>query len=1141
MSQFKRFNTSEHGEWNSGAAYPQGTLTWDPDNGLRIHDGSTSGGNPIGGGSSTVYWGDIENKPYGTTAVHDLIGGSSSEDNGKFLKQNSLGNSIWAFPNVLQYNNYQLTVLETGVISLPNNSTIDNQKHIDHIVGGADIQIGDLAYATEGSPGGAVINGDSYTNSGWQYIMFNDETIYNNVTGMTGTSNGYWPVTWAEGSTQRTGYVVIQFLGGFQFQICPVLNDTDGNNTPVSGTWKFPLNLRGSVVYNGNITFTVSSDNGNNDYTLGDTGYITLPAGGLLSDTKFDAQDPSTFGASLTGVGYSQLYWDGAPGTGNPFEGSDLFTWMYTDGNGITLGYVNAELSKDYQWRFDTDGKLQLPSGGDIVDSNGTSVLGGGAGGNPFNQDLNTSNSVEFAGLYINGGSANEGGEIRLAKAQTNTTLVGTGVTIDVYENRLRIFEQGGDARGYYLDISAGGNSATTNLASLGGTGYTGSAGTNGSTGYTGSAGTNGDVGYTGSAGPAGANGTSVRIVGTMNGGNPAYDLAVGFPTPVAGDGVIDEITGNLWVYSGTSWSSVGQIKGDIGYTGSAGTNGEVGYTGSAGANGNDGAPGMPGNDGSPGMPGNDGAPGAGVPTGGTAGQVLAKIDSGDYNTEWVNQSGGTTLPPDSAGVLKNDGTGSLSWGSLDVQDLTDNGNVLSFTQEQANWTENNAASPAYIQNKPFNVSEFSNDAGYVTGSPWNDQGFITSASVPTNVSQLSNDAGYVTGMPWTSEGYITSASVPTNVSQLNNDAGYITGTPWQNEGYATSASLASVATSGSYNDLSDTPSIPTDLSDLTDNTNLLTGVTGSQGEVGYTGSKGEVGYTGSAGTNGTNGATGQGFTFKGAWDPGSTYYAYDVVADNGNTFVCTQTSPPNTPVSNTAYWNIVAQRGDIGYTGSAGTNGEVGYTGSAGTNGTNGEVGYTGSQGSVGATGPIAYQQGSPFAWTNVGPYNANDVVSYGGSYWILSNPTGYIQSPTPDAGYGWTQFNLIIPGSNGNTGYTGSAGTNGTNGEVGYTGSQGSVGATGPTIEMPFSVQTTSFTAVVGGRYAVNTATGAVTITLPASAATGDAIFIADAGGAYSTNNLTVARNGLTIMGLAQDLTVSTDNESFGVFYNGSTWRLY
>lgn len=65
--------------------------------------------------------------------------------------------------------------------------------------------------------------------------------------------------------------------------------------------------------------------------------------------------------------------------------------------------------------------------------------------------------------------SGDEGGEIFLNKAVTNTTLTG-GVTIDVWQNRLRFFEQGGTARGYYLDISAGGAGVGTNLASGGGT-----------------------------------------------------------------------------------------------------------------------------------------------------------------------------------------------------------------------------------------------------------------------------------------------------------------------------------------------------------------------------------------------------------------------------------------------------------------------------------------------------------------------------------------------------------------------------------------------------------------------------------------------------------------------------------------------
>jgi hypothetical protein len=51
MAQFKRFNSSENPtRSDTTAAYPNGTLTWDDTNGLRLHDGSTLGGNAIGSG-----------------------------------------------------------------------------------------------------------------------------------------------------------------------------------------------------------------------------------------------------------------------------------------------------------------------------------------------------------------------------------------------------------------------------------------------------------------------------------------------------------------------------------------------------------------------------------------------------------------------------------------------------------------------------------------------------------------------------------------------------------------------------------------------------------------------------------------------------------------------------------------------------------------------------------------------------------------------------------------------------------------------------------------------------------------------------------------------------------------------------------
>lgn len=58
--------------------------------------------------------------------------------------------------------------------------------------------------------------------------------------------------------------------------------------------------------------------------------------------------------------------------------------------------------------------------------------------------------------------SGNEGGEIQLAKP-ANSSLNGS-VIVDVYQNRLRIFEGDGNSRGGYFDLTTMGNNASTNL-----------------------------------------------------------------------------------------------------------------------------------------------------------------------------------------------------------------------------------------------------------------------------------------------------------------------------------------------------------------------------------------------------------------------------------------------------------------------------------------------------------------------------------------------------------------------------------------------------------------------------------------------------------------------------------------------------
>jgi len=88
---------------------------------------------------------------------------------------------------------------------------------------------------------------------------------------------------------------------------------------------------------------------------------------------------------------------------------------------------------------------------------------------------------------------------------------------------------------------------------------------------------------------------------------------------------------------------------------------------------------------------------------------------------------------------------------------------------------------------------------------------------------------------------------------------------------------------------------------------------------------------------------------------------------------------------------------------------------------------------------------------------------------------------------------------------------------------------------------VMTASTTAVSNTGYLVNTSGGPLTLTLPAAPILGDRVEFKDYGSAFATNALTIARNGKTIMGLAVDMTVSTNNTSDFLIYDGvGDWRI-
>jgi hypothetical protein len=91
--------------------------------------------------------------------------------------------------------------------------------------------------------------------------------------------------------------------------------------------------------------------------------------------------------------------------------------------------------------------------------------------------------------------------------------------------------------------------------------------------------------------------------------------------------------------------------------------------------------------------------------------------------------------------------------------------------------------------------------------------------------------------------------------------------------------------------------------------------------------------------------------------------------------------------------------------------------------------------------------------------------------------------------------------------------------------------------------SVQTGNFTAVAGNSYPVNTTSGAVTVTLPASPSIGQIVQFSDYAGTWATNNVTFNFNGLKFNGSATNGVVATKRETIAFVYIDSTqgWLAY
>lgn len=114
---------------------------------------------------------------------------------------------------------------------------------------------------------------------------------------------------------------------------------------------------------------------------------------------------------------------------------------------------------------------------------------------------------------------------------------------------------------------------------------------------------------------------------------------------------------------------------------------------------------------------------------------------------------------------------------SGDYNDLTNKPTIPSG-QIQADWNQGNSSQIDYIKNKPTVVSAFTNDAGYITSAEvpaqqqvnWNATSGVTSIANKPNLATVATSGSYndLSNKP-------SIPTVPVNVSAFANDAGYIT------------------------------------------------------------------------------------------------------------------------------------------------------------------------------------------------------------------------------------------------------------------------------------------------------------------------------------------------------------------------------
>lgn len=237
---------------------------------------------------------------------------------------------------------------------------------------------------------------------------------------------------------------------------------TDLSSKPTIPTHTSNLTNDSGFVTSAGNAFTTIAVSGQSDVVAdSSTDTLTLVAGTNITLTTDASGDSITIAASG-----GSSYGDANVATLLAALGSNTIS---SSGNITTTGNITAGNLLMTGRVYDTSGVFQVDAVGNInLVPTDTTVMYG-------NADVTETLTAKI--LKSTNSAASEGGEIQLTLPSSATTL-NTGVTIDVYQDKLRIFETGGTNRGAYIDLSAASTGVGSNLLAGGGGGSPGGSNT---------------------------------------------------------------------------------------------------------------------------------------------------------------------------------------------------------------------------------------------------------------------------------------------------------------------------------------------------------------------------------------------------------------------------------------------------------------------------------------------------------------------------------------------------------------------------------------------------------------------------------------------------------------------------------------